>query len=398
MKIAIVVHGRFHAFDLARALVERGHDVKLLTNYPRWAVKRFGIAPERVQSFWAHGVASRVSWAIHQRTKLPYAEAWLHRLFGAWAARELAKQEWDVIHSWSGVSEEILREPRLKHTMRFLVRGSAHVRAQAELLREEAQRVGKTIDCPTRWIIAREEREYMLADKIIVLSTFSYQTFIKYGLPPNKIALLVSGSNVKMFRPAPDVIEERCQRILKGAPIQVLHIGTFSYRKGMLDMAQVVKELSSKNFQFHFVGPIAPEARDLAQELSRHAIFTPKQPQVNLPRFYEAADIFASPTIEDGFQSVLGQAIASGLPILTTLNGAGTDVTQGDERGWIVPIHRPEAIIERLGWCDVHRRELAEMVKHIYYEYQQREWNDIANDYEQIVKNAKQESISHFSR
>jgi UDP:flavonoid glycosyltransferase YjiC (YdhE family) len=31
LKIAIVVHGRFHAFDLARALLRRGHDVTLFT-------------------------------------------------------------------------------------------------------------------------------------------------------------------------------------------------------------------------------------------------------------------------------------------------------------------------------------------------------------------------------
>lgn len=44
MKIAIVVHGRFDAFDLARALIARGHDVTLFTNYPGWAVEPFGIS------------------------------------------------------------------------------------------------------------------------------------------------------------------------------------------------------------------------------------------------------------------------------------------------------------------------------------------------------------------
>jgi hypothetical protein len=32
-KIAIAVHGRFHAFDFARALIAQGHDVTLFTNY-----------------------------------------------------------------------------------------------------------------------------------------------------------------------------------------------------------------------------------------------------------------------------------------------------------------------------------------------------------------------------
>ena len=37
MKVAIVVQGGFHAFDLARALIGRGHDVTAFTNYPAWA-------------------------------------------------------------------------------------------------------------------------------------------------------------------------------------------------------------------------------------------------------------------------------------------------------------------------------------------------------------------------
>src|SRR5919106_5604767 len=105
MKIAIVVHGRFHAFDLARALLRRGHEVTLFTNYPKWAVERFGISRERVQGFWFHGVLSRLTWALHQKAHVPYPEAWLHSLFGRWAAARLRREPWDVIHCWSGVSE-----------------------------------------------------------------------------------------------------------------------------------------------------------------------------------------------------------------------------------------------------------------------------------------------------
>ena len=55
MKITIVVGGRWHAFNLARKLYAKGHLHRLITNYPRWIVSRWGI-PERVVSlpltFW----------------------------------------------------------------------------------------------------------------------------------------------------------------------------------------------------------------------------------------------------------------------------------------------------------------------------------------------------------
>src|SRR5262249_14912396 len=110
MKIALVVHGRFHAFDLAHALEQRGHTVKLFTNYPRWATRRFGIPDAMVRSFWPHGVLARTALALQQKVRMPFPEARLHRLFGRWAARVVHKESWEVIHCWSGVAEELLRQ------------------------------------------------------------------------------------------------------------------------------------------------------------------------------------------------------------------------------------------------------------------------------------------------
>ena len=90
MKIAIVVQGRFHAFDLARALINRGHDVTVFTNYPKWAVRRFGILPGHVRSFWLHGVVSKLASWFHERALWLEPERWLHPVFGRWVVAQLA--------------------------------------------------------------------------------------------------------------------------------------------------------------------------------------------------------------------------------------------------------------------------------------------------------------------
>ena len=41
--IAIVVQGRFHGFDLARALIDLDVPVRVLTNYPAFIASRFGV-------------------------------------------------------------------------------------------------------------------------------------------------------------------------------------------------------------------------------------------------------------------------------------------------------------------------------------------------------------------
>lgn len=383
MKIAIVVHGRFHAFDLARALIRRGNEVTVFTNYPKWAVRRFGIEPERVRSCWPHGVASRLFDLLRGRVGFDAAPL-LNPLFDRWAVRELRRDDWDVVHSFSGVAEGVLTAFRSTSTCGLMVRGSAHIRTQDSILREEEVRTGVRLDHPTSWIIAREGREYGLADRIIVLSSFAAHTFVAEEAYPEKVRCLRLGANLATFRPSDATVEARCRRILSGAPLRVLFTGAVSLRKGFWDFAEVVRASGRGRFYFQCVGPMMKEARRLAADLACLVEFTPKQPQEVLPKFYAAADLFLFPTQEDGFAAVLAQANASGLPTITTTNCCGPDLIEENKTGWIVPIREPKAILHRLHWCDTHRQELAAMVRYISTEYEPRDWDEVASDFEAL--------------
>lgn len=392
MKIAIVVQGRFHAFDLARALLDRGHAVTLFTNYPGWAVERFGISRRHVRSYTLHGALVRMLGRLSAAMWWPAHETLLHTLFGRWAAAELAREPWDVIHCFSGISEELLRVPELAGIPRLLMRGSAHIRTQARLLAEEEQRTGRPLDRPTPWMLAREEREYALSDRIVVLSSFARDSFVAQGVPADRLALLPLGVDTARFRPDPVVVEERCRRILSGAPLRVLYTGALLFRKGMLDFASVVRELRDEAFCFRLVGTAAPEVSGLLLELGQGATLVAKVPQHELPHAYAHADLYLFPTIEDGFAVVLAQAQASGLPILTTTNCSGADLVREGETGWVLPIRSPAAFVERLRWCAAQRVELAALVRRAYAEFQPRDWSAVGADFEQIYAEMKGEA------
>src|SRR5262252_7838587 len=141
MRIAIVVSGRFHGFDLARALLERGNEVKVFTTYPGWAAQRFGLPAEHVCSFWQLGILERVAGRLGSDTLLQKMDSFLHTVFGKWAARRVSRENWDVVHEFSGFGEEVIRARggKAKH---LLARGSSHIRTQAEILRAETARTG----------------------------------------------------------------------------------------------------------------------------------------------------------------------------------------------------------------------------------------------------------------
>jgi glycosyltransferase involved in cell wall biosynthesis len=384
MKLAIAVHGRFEAFDLARELIRRAHQVTLLTNYPRWAVRPFGVPSACVRSFWPHGVLTRALARLGGPSTLRTWEPHLHMLFGRWVAAVLRRESWDVVNVFSGVAEESFLARGAGSSLRMLVRASTHIRTQDTLLREEELRTCAPQDRPSPWMIGREEREYALADAIRVLSSFAYRSFVSEGVAPHKVKLLVSGVQTEAFRPTQLDLEARCRRIQSGAPLRVLNVGTFAFRKGVWDTASVIQTLGTERFEYRFVGPVAAEAAPLVARLRSQATFVPKQPQATLPEMYAWGDVFMLPTIEDGFPAVLAQAAAAGLPILTTPNGAGWDLVRDGHNGWVLPSRSPHSFAEQLRWADAHRPELADMVRTSQAEFRVRDSAEVAADFEHL--------------
>ena len=379
LKIDIVVHGRFHAFHLAKALISHGHDVRILTNYPRWAASRFGIPPSRIVSFALHGVVSR----IHDRTFAKLLSdigiGALHRAFGAWAARTV-RDDCDLVHIFSGVAEEtLLRFQGRAWPKVWLVRGSAHIRKQRELLLDEERRAGLRIDKPGLWITSREEREYTLSSGIVTLSTFTHKTFSEYSDLIAKCRLLLAAVDTMRFQPTFDMIAERQSRIRRGDKLRILTVGAFSFRKGAIDIAATARSMQGRA-TFRFVGDLLSETETLRRKCAGLIEFCPRVSEFDLLRQYAWGDIFLFPTIEDGFPAVIAQAQASGLPVITTPNGSGPDLINEGKNGWIVPIRSSQDICTALNKADADRIGLAAVVDACVRDRIVRDWNDMALD------------------
>lgn len=382
MKIGIVVTGRFYALDVARSLLARGHEVTVFTNYPGWAARRFGVGPEHVCSFWARGVLEYALGRLGSKSLQKKLEPLLLTSFGNWAARQVSRQDWDIVHEFSGMGEEVIRAVRGK-SKHLLTRASSHIRKQAELLEQESARTGVDLDRPSPWIIEREEREYAIADYIVIPSRFAFESFVEYGVPADKLLLLPLGVDTRMFSLSAEMVEKRCQRILSGAPLTVLTTGSVSFRKGLYDYVQIARACEGR-IRFRWIGGVMREAKTFLTQAPAGVDFVPHQPQAALPQAYAEADLFLLPTIEDGFGLVLTQAQANSLPLLTTTNSYGPDCIHEGQTGWVLPIRDPQGFSSRLLWCDSHRAELAQMVREIARTFRPRDWSEVAADFESL--------------
>lgn len=386
MKIALVVPGRFVAVELANALLHRGHDVQVFMSYPRQRAVRAGAPADRVTSFAAGAPAA--AGRLRRHIWLGRPGRWWLPAFGSWAARRIARERWDAAICWSGAAEETLASGAARGTPVLLGRFSAHIAVQAEILAAESARVGARLEQPSPWIVAREEREYELADTVIVPSSFARDTFLQRGFPEHRLRLWPLAADVARFDCPVEDAAARRSRILAGGPLQVLYVGALCYRKGLFDLARLVSDGSDLPWRLQLVGGVAKEARDLVRRLdanSRVAV-AGHRPEAELPGWYRSADLFVFPTVEDGYPVVLAQAQACGLPILTTTNCSGPDLVEEGHTGWVVPIRRPDRLGEVLAWADVHRPELAAIAdRAAEVATAVRTWNQAAAELEALV-------------
>jgi rhamnosyl/mannosyltransferase len=101
-------------------------------------------------------------------------------------------------------------------------------------------------------------------------------------------------------------------------------------------------------------GPRRAEWEALSQALGVRARmhFLGNVPDADLPALYRSADAFVLPSTSraESFGTVLVEAMASGLPCVTTEIGTGTSyVVQDSATGLVVPPRSPEALASALG-------------------------------------------------
>ena len=351
MRITLVVGGRWHAFDLARELHHLGHLHRLITNYPRWFVRRWGIPPERVVSLPFTFVVVRAIYRFGGESLMMRLQWWVHRWFATRAAKHLQGSQ--VIHGWSQWSEPSLQWAVARRVPTVLERSSSHILEQSRLLREEHRRFGLTWSETHPRIEAMELREYGLTTAVAVPSLFVERSFLARGFPASKIFRNPFGVDLSNFKPADTPPAPPTQNGL-----HVIYAGTLSVRKGIADLLAGFSAADLVDARLTLLGGETPELAMLLDQQPTTVKRLGHLPQAELVQHYSQAHCFVMASIEEGMACVQLQGLASGLPLICTPNTGGEDllrlagataIDNGNgilefPAGWMVPIHAPQAI------------------------------------------------------
>jgi glycosyltransferase involved in cell wall biosynthesis len=188
-------------------------------------------------------------------------------------------------------------------------------------------------------VVLREEKEWDLANKILAGSQFVVDGLVSCGVEKEKCKIVPYAVDIEKFSPAYQTVKS------KKNPLNVLFIGSVDLRKGIQYLYKALKLLDPSRFHVKVAGGIAISAKAVEQ-LREVVELLGLVPRTEVAELYRWADVFVFPSICEGSALVTYEALASGLPVITTPN-AGS-VVKDQENGYIVPIRDYEALANRL--------------------------------------------------
>ncbi|MBA3543329.1 MAG: glycosyltransferase family 4 protein [Chthoniobacterales bacterium] len=178
-----------------------------------------------------------------------------------------------------------------------------------------------------------------------------------YGYPAAQIDIVPNGVPLADYRPDPDARALRRKILgLREDEIAVLFVGSGWERKGVRHAVRAVSSLG-ENFRLLVAG----RGRS---HMARGRYVHRLGPVRDLPHLYAAADIFLLPTLYDPFSNACLEAMAAGLPVITTRDNGFSEIIEQDVHGTIVDSASSQAQIRAalLFWADPERRAAARSV------------------------------------
>lgn len=213
---------------------------------------------------------------------------------------------------------------------------------------------------------ARKEKELQLADLVIVNSKFTSDSIVRAGVPEERIALIPLG--------APTPVQRTTQK--DPNRFVFLSAGTQCVRKGTHYLLEAWRKLRpAEGVELWLIGHMDLPER-LLENLPGNVTIKKTVPKAELTEIYLAADALIFPSLVEGFGMVITEAMAHGLPVITTENTGGPGLIQQGHNGFFVPVRDADALADRMQWCLDNRSELREIGERARETTEKWQWSD----------------------
>jgi colanic acid/amylovoran biosynthesis glycosyltransferase len=214
-------------------------------------------------------------------------------------------------------------------------------------------------------------------DYCLANCNFFRQRVIKLGWKSEKISVHFSGLDVKKFG-------YRSRHLSPSRSIRIATIGRLVEKKGIeyaiRAVAQQIKKGSNLTYYIIGDGELKSDFKTLIKTLSieAHVHLLGWKNEAEIIQILDSCHLFIAPSVtaSDGNQdapiNVLKEAMAIGLPVLSTLHGGIPELVEDGVSGYLVPERDVKALSDRLGqllsepeqWSEMGRAGRAYVEQH----------------------------------
>ena len=193
-----------------------------------------------------------------------------------------------------------------------------------------------------RWLVGK----YLLthADTVRVVSKRMLSTIASIGVPKEKLRLLSVAVPLKKFLAAP--ASDLARQLFPPESVIILTVARLVPQKNLTlllnSFAGVAKENATARLLIFGIGPQQETLVVLATTLG---LLTPGNPRVvflpwtdEVPAYMKSSDIYALSSNYEGYARVIPEAMACGMPLVSTDVGCVGEIMTAGEHGLVVPV------------------------------------------------------------
>ena len=211
---------------------------------------------------------------------------------------------------------------------------------------------------------AAERRALAAAALVIVTGTATLPMLAKYGLPRNRIVVVEPGT-----------MPAALARGSGGTPLRLLSVATLNPSKGHEILIEALSSVPERGWHLTCAGSVTrhPATADRVRAAMRRLNLEDRVTLVGeldaatLDEYYGRADVFVLATLQETYGMAVAEALARGLPVVSTTTGAIADLV-GADAGLLVPPGNIEALagaLARVIGDDGMRVRLAEGARRV---------------------------------
>ncbi|EHT5192079.1 colanic acid biosynthesis glycosyltransferase WcaL [Escherichia coli] len=228
------------------------------------------------------------------------------------------------------------------------------------------------IDISSREVLNHYTPEYQQlfrrGDLMLPISDLWAGRLQKMGCPREKIAVSRMGVDMTRFSPRPVKAP--------ATPLEIISVARLTEKKGLHVAIEACRQLKEQGVAFRYrilgIGPWERRLRTLIEQYQLEDVVEMAgfKPSHEVKAMLDDADVFLLPSVTgadgdmEGIPVALMEAMAVGIPVVSTLHSGIPELVEADKSGWLVPENDARALAQRLAaFSQLDTDELAPVVK-----------------------------------